>query len=82
MDEAYDSTRAMWSRLFWPIAALVVVSIATLFFRHALVAGFRRWTGHRNEGAARDALSRGFAFLRKSLAVPFRRSARTPRRRQ
>jgi small-conductance mechanosensitive channel len=41
--------RAMWSRLFWPIAALVVVSIAALLFRHALVAGFRRWTGHRNE---------------------------------
>jgi len=41
--------RAMWSRLFWPAAALVIVSIAALLFRRALVAGFRRWTGHRNE---------------------------------
>ena len=49
MGEAYDSMRAMWSRLFWPIVALVMVSVAALLFRHALVAGFRRWTGHRNE---------------------------------
>jgi small-conductance mechanosensitive channel len=49
MGEAYDSMRAMWSRLFWPAAALVIVSIAALLFRRALVAGFRRWTGHRNE---------------------------------
>jgi len=41
--------RAMWSRLFWPAAALVMVSIAALLFRHALVAAFRRWTGHTNE---------------------------------
>jgi small-conductance mechanosensitive channel len=41
--------RAMWSRLFWPVAALVMVSIAALLFRHALVVAFRRWTGHRNE---------------------------------
>ena len=41
--------RAMWSRLFWPAAALVMVSIAALLFRHALVAAFRRWTGRRNE---------------------------------
>jgi small-conductance mechanosensitive channel len=41
--------RAMWSRLFWPAVALVMVSIAALLFRHALVAAFRRWTGHRNE---------------------------------
>ena len=39
----------MWSRLFWPAAALVMVSIAALLFRHALVAAFRRWTGHTNE---------------------------------
>jgi small-conductance mechanosensitive channel len=41
--------RAMWSRLFWPATALVMVSIAALLFRHALVAAFRRWTGHTNE---------------------------------
>lgn len=41
--------RAMWSRLFWPAAALIMVSIAALLFRHALVAAFRRWTGHTNE---------------------------------
>ncbi len=39
----------MWSRLFWPATALVMVSIAALLFRHALVAAFRRWTGHTNE---------------------------------
>jgi len=39
----------MWSRLFWPAAALIMVSIAALLFRHALVAAFRRWTGHTNE---------------------------------
>jgi len=35
----------MWSRLFWPAGALVMVSVAALLFRHALFLGFRRWTG-------------------------------------
>ena len=41
--------RAMESLLFWPVAALVTVTIAALLFRHALVRAFRRWTGHRHE---------------------------------
>jgi small-conductance mechanosensitive channel len=49
MDATYDSMRAMWPRLFWPAVAFVSVSVAALFFRHALFVGFRRWTGHRNE---------------------------------
>ena len=50
----------MWSRLFWPAVALVMVAVAALLFRHALVVVFRRWTGHRPE----DSL-----FL-KSIRVP------------
>ena len=50
----------MWSRLFWPAVALVMVAVAALLFRHALVVVFRRWTGHRTE----DSL-----FL-KSIRVP------------
>ena len=50
----------MWSRLFWPAVALVMVTVAALLFRHALVVFFRRWTGHRPE----DSL-----FL-KSIRVP------------
>jgi small-conductance mechanosensitive channel len=40
---------AMWFRLFWPGVALVMVTVAALLFRHALVVVFRRWTGHRTE---------------------------------
>jgi len=50
----------MWSPLFWPAVALVMVAVAALLFRHALVVVFRRWTGHRTE----DSL-----FL-KSIRVP------------
>src|SRR5689334_18739900 len=49
MRTAYDSMHAMWSRLFWPVVALVMVSLAALFFRHALLVAFRRWTGRRTE---------------------------------
>jgi len=38
---------AMWSRLFWPAVALVMVSVAALLFRHALFVAVRRWSGHR-----------------------------------
>jgi small-conductance mechanosensitive channel len=38
---------AMWSRLFWPGVALLMVTLAALLFRHALFAVFRRWTGRR-----------------------------------
>jgi len=38
---------AMWPRLFWPAVALVMVTVAALLFRHALLTGFRRWAGHR-----------------------------------
>ena len=37
---------AMSSRLVWPAVALLLVTVAALLFRHALVALFRRWTGH------------------------------------
>ncbi len=37
--------RPMWPRLVWPVTALLVVTVAALLFRHALFAGFRRWTG-------------------------------------
>src|SRR6266404_164685 len=47
MDSAYDSMHAMWSRLFWPAVALVMVSVAALLFRHALFVAVRRWSGHR-----------------------------------
>src|SRR6267143_501726 len=47
MDNAYDSMHAMWSRLFWPAGALVMVSVAALLFRHALFVAVRRWSGHR-----------------------------------
>src|SRR6266446_1032579 len=47
MDGAYDSMHAMWSRLFWPAVALVMVSVAALLFRHALFVAVRRWSGHR-----------------------------------
>jgi small-conductance mechanosensitive channel len=40
---------AMWSRLFWPGVALVIVTVTALLFRHALELMFRRWTGHRYE---------------------------------
>src|SRR6059036_802065 len=60
MDGSYDSMHGMWSRLFWPAVALVMVTVAALLFRHALVVFFRRWTGHRPE----DSL-----FL-KSIRVP------------
>src|SRR5690242_911030 len=43
---------AMWSRLFWPVVALVVVTVTALLFRHALDLLFRRWTGHRYEDSA------------------------------
>ena len=39
--------RALWPRLFWPVVALVVVTVAALLFRNALILGFRRWTGQR-----------------------------------
>ena len=45
--------RALWPRLFWPVVALVVVTIAALLFRNALILGFRRWTGQR---ATEDSL--------------------------
>jgi small-conductance mechanosensitive channel len=38
--------------LFWPGVAFVVVTAAALVFRHVIVAGFRRWTGH----GARDSV--------------------------
>jgi len=44
-----DIMRALDSLLFWPVAALVTVTIAALMFRHALGRAFRRWTGHRSE---------------------------------
>src|SRR2546423_3762792 len=47
MNGAYDSMHAMWSRLFWPAVALVMVSVAALLFRHALFVAVRRWSGHR-----------------------------------
>src|SRR6266436_6120183 len=47
MDGAYDSMHGMWSRLFWPAVALVMVSVAALLFRHALFVAVRRWSGHR-----------------------------------
>src|SRR5439155_543536 len=47
MDGAYDSMHAMWSRLFWPAVALVMVSVAALLFRHALFVAVRLWSGHR-----------------------------------
>src|SRR6267142_620200 len=53
MSDTYDSMHAMWPRLFWPAVALVMVTVAALLFRHALFAGFRRWTGHR---AAEDSV--------------------------
>ena len=42
--------RALWPRLFWPVVALVVVTVAALLFRNALILGFRRWTGQRATG--------------------------------
>ncbi|PYN28473.1 MAG: mechanosensitive ion channel family protein [Candidatus Rokuibacteriota bacterium] len=45
--------RALWPRLFWPVVALVVVTVAALLFRNALILGFRRWTGQR---ATEDSL--------------------------
>jgi small-conductance mechanosensitive channel len=39
----------MWPRLFWPAVAFVMVTVAALLFRHALVLGFGRWTGRRGE---------------------------------
>src|SRR5258707_2294900 len=47
MDDSYDSMHAMWSRLFWPAVALVMVSVAALLFRHALFVAVRRWSSHR-----------------------------------
>src|SRR5467141_2614313 len=47
MDDSYDSMHGMWSRLFWPAVALVMVSVAALLFRHALFVAVRRWSGHR-----------------------------------
>src|SRR3989454_7530729 len=47
MSVTYDSMHAMWPRLFWPAVALVMVTVAALLFRHALLTGFRRWAGHR-----------------------------------
>ena len=44
---------ALWPRLFWPVVALVVVTVAALLFRNALILGFRRWTGQR---ATEDSL--------------------------
>ena len=41
---------ALWPRLFWPVVALVVVTVAALLFRNALILGFRRWTGQRATG--------------------------------
>ncbi|HEV8586477.1 MAG TPA: mechanosensitive ion channel family protein [Methylomirabilota bacterium] len=37
----------MWPRLFWPAVALLMVTVAALVFRHALLLGVRRWTGQR-----------------------------------
>jgi small-conductance mechanosensitive channel len=34
------------SPLFWPAVVSVGVVLTALIFRHALFAGFRRWTGH------------------------------------
>lgn len=34
------------SPLFWPGVVGMIVVLAALTFRHALVVGFRRWTGH------------------------------------
>jgi len=45
--------RALWPRLFWPVVALAVVTVAALLFRNALILGFRRWTGQR---ATEDSL--------------------------
>src|SRR5256712_9489501 len=47
MSVAYDSMHAMWPRLSGPAVALVMVTVAALRFRHALLTGFRRWAGHR-----------------------------------
>jgi small-conductance mechanosensitive channel len=44
--------RAMWWPLFWPGVTFVATTLAAFAFRHALFAGFRRWTGH----ATRDSV--------------------------
>jgi small-conductance mechanosensitive channel len=50
MDATYDSMRRMW-HLFWPVTALLFVTVVALLFRHALFVGFRRWTGQRNDNS-------------------------------
>jgi small-conductance mechanosensitive channel len=40
---------ALWPRLFWPTVALLMVTVAALLFRHALLVAFRRLTGRRTE---------------------------------
>ena len=39
------------SPLFWPGVVSVGVVIVALIFRHALFAGFRRWTGHTSDNS-------------------------------
>ena len=37
--------------LFWPAVVSTAVVIAALIFRHALLVGFRRWTGHTDDNS-------------------------------
>src|SRR5207249_3231967 len=61
--------RALWPRLFWPVVALVVVTVAALLFRNALILGFRRWTGQRATEDRLVVLVVGGLVLLSSLGI-------------